>query len=202
MKPGERVALPGRVKPFGAKGKAWLLMVALLLILLQGTQPVLAQEDGEGADGADEAGAGGVANPDAGLVPDTEASARSSEVEEGPENAEETKAEAIAGKEEFLKGGKPVFSIDNISPAHGPTTGDTRVTVRGGPFARFALDLSGGLFVIGSRFTGIPKIREEVLFQSLDFVEFESPRFMAGRRSRVPRFHSYGTRSERDVVRC
>ena len=29
------------------------------------------------------------------------------------------------------------ITISSISPAHGPTTGDTRVTVRGGPFASY-----------------------------------------------------------------
>jgi outer membrane biosynthesis protein TonB len=39
--------------------------------------------------------------------------------------------------EEFLKNTTAsVAKIDSISPAHGPSTGDTRVTVRGGPFAK------------------------------------------------------------------
>jgi hypothetical protein len=33
----------------------------------------------------------------------------------------------------FLKS-KPSITIKSISPSHGPQTGDTRVTVRGGPF--------------------------------------------------------------------
>ena len=65
-------------------------------------------------------------------MPDTEAVARSSDVEAGPES-EEGKAE----EEPFLKNGKPRFSITSLSPAHGPVTGDTRVTVRGGPFERY-----------------------------------------------------------------
>ena len=36
-----------------------------------------------------------------------------------------------------MKGGKPSVKIDSVSPGHGPTTGDTRVIVRGGPFAMF-----------------------------------------------------------------
>lgn len=31
----------------------------------------------------------------------------------------------------FLSGEKPAFTIDSIHPAHGPVTGDTKVTVRG-----------------------------------------------------------------------
>ena len=37
----------------------------------------------------------------------------------------------------FLKMGKPSVSIKSISPAHGPVSGDTRVLVRGGPFAQY-----------------------------------------------------------------
>lgn len=75
------------------------------------------------------------------VVPDTEAVARSSTVEQGPDNAGETKAEEAAGREEFLKDGKakPQLTITSLSPSHGPVTGDTRVVVRGGPFARWAL---------------------------------------------------------------
>lgn len=49
----------------------------------------------------------------------------------------EDDAEAAAAKAAapgFLAGGKARISIESISPAHGPITGDTRVTVRGGPF--------------------------------------------------------------------
>lgn len=44
---------------------------------------------------------------------------------------------AAPPQEEFLKDGKPRLHIDSISPAHGPTTGDTKVVVRGGPFAQY-----------------------------------------------------------------
>jgi hypothetical protein len=40
----------------------------------------------------------------------------------------------------FLKIGKSSIVIESISPGHGPTTGDTRVTVRGGPFAPYQQD--------------------------------------------------------------
>lgn len=40
-------------------------------------------------------------------------------------------------EDEFLKSGKPRVVIDSISPSAGPTTGDTKVIVRGGPFAPF-----------------------------------------------------------------
>jgi hypothetical protein len=33
----------------------------------------------------------------------------------------------------------PLVRIDSIEPAHGPTTGETRVLVRGGPFGKWAL---------------------------------------------------------------
>ena len=49
----------------------------------------------------------------------------------------EDDAEAGAAKPAapgFLSGGKTRISIESIAPAHGPITGDTRVTVRGGPF--------------------------------------------------------------------
>ena len=48
---------------------------------------------------------------------------------------DEPKPEPV--QEDFLKDGKPRIRIDNISPAHGPTTGDTKVIVRGGPFAQY-----------------------------------------------------------------
>lgn len=37
----------------------------------------------------------------------------------------------------FLKSGKPVIKIEDINPQHGPSYGDTRVVVRGGPFAPY-----------------------------------------------------------------
>lgn len=73
--------------------------------------------------------------------PDTEAIARSTEVGEKAENAEQTAAEQKEGKDDFLAGslGKPKFTITSITPAHGPITGDTKITVRGGPFAKYSL---------------------------------------------------------------
>jgi len=54
-------------------------------------------------------------------------------------NGEETKKDKVEedGGPAFLKNGKPNVKLESISPGHGPTTGDTRVTVRGGPFAMF-----------------------------------------------------------------
>lgn len=40
----------------------------------------------------------------------------------------------------FLKNGKPRIVIDSITPDHGPSTGGTKVMVRGGPFAQFQND--------------------------------------------------------------
>lgn len=54
---------------------------------------------------------------------------------EEPKKDEEHPEEG--GDDQFLKNGKPRIKIESISPAHGPTTGDTKVTVRGGPFAQF-----------------------------------------------------------------
>ena len=46
--------------------------------------------------------------------------------------------EDIEPDEQFLATGeKPRVSISSISPAHGPVAGDTRVVVRGGPFAGY-----------------------------------------------------------------
>lgn len=101
---------------------------------------VRAEEEGEGGDSGGGGDGGAVSSE--GAEPDTEAQARSTAIEQGPENAAETKAEELAGKEAFLKGeasGKPQFSITSLEPAHGPVTGDTKVIVRGGPFARYAL---------------------------------------------------------------
>ena len=59
---------------------------------------------------------------------------------EDPEKAAERKEkEEEEGKpdDKFLANGKPRIRIESISPAHGPTTGDTKVVVRGGPFAQF-----------------------------------------------------------------
>jgi hypothetical protein len=40
-------------------------------------------------------------------------------------------------EEQFLKNGKPVVKIESINPISGPYYGDTKVVVRGGPFAPF-----------------------------------------------------------------
>lgn len=54
-------------------------------------------------------------------------------------NGEETKKEKVEedGGPAFLKNGKPSVKLESIHPAQGPTTGETRVVVRGGPFAMF-----------------------------------------------------------------
>jgi len=36
-----------------------------------------------------------------------------------------------------LANGAPIVKISSISPSHGPLKGDTKVTVRGGPFSGF-----------------------------------------------------------------
>lgn len=69
------------------------------------------------------------------------ASADSNSTAPEPPKEEEHHAEE-PGKEgekedEFLKSGKPRIKIDSISPTHGPVTGDTKVVVRGGPFAQY-----------------------------------------------------------------
>lgn len=67
------------------------------------------------------------------------------EKKEEPPKEEEHKEEpsgehaAEPGKEDdkFLKDGKKKIKIDSIHPTHGPTYGDTKVIVRGGPFAQY-----------------------------------------------------------------
>lgn len=89
----------------------------MLVLLLFVTQGVWADDDVESSgDGESEAIDDAPATDDA--VPEDDAEA-------GAPKA------AAPG---FLSGGKPRVSIESISPAHGPITGDTRVTVRGGPF--------------------------------------------------------------------
>jgi hypothetical protein len=39
--------------------------------------------------------------------------------------------------DEFLKNSTSSIRLESISPAQGPTTGDTKVVVRGGPFAKY-----------------------------------------------------------------
>lgn len=112
-----------------------LLVVLALLALL--TQPVRADDDDDdddttGAGSSTPAGGG-----DGAALPDTEAVARSAEIEAGPDKpADGDKGDASAdgdgkGDDAFLQGSKPRFTITSITPAHGPVTGDTRVTVRG-----------------------------------------------------------------------
>lgn len=79
-------------------------------------------------------------------------------------NGEETKKEKIEedGGPGFLKNGKPNVRIDNISPGHGPTTGDTRVTVRGGPFAMFQAEhpepkCKFGENIVGAAYVACPQ---------------------------------------------
>lgn len=54
--------------------------------------------------------------------------------EANPEHAAEGGA---GGDDKFLKDGKKRIKIDSIHPTHGPTYGDTKVIVRGGPFAQY-----------------------------------------------------------------
>jgi hypothetical protein len=51
-------------------------------------------------------------------------------------NKQETTAEAVAEEDTSFLGNQGV-TITGISPAHGPTNGETRVVVRGGPFGRY-----------------------------------------------------------------
>jgi hypothetical protein len=88
----------------------------LLVLLLFVTQGVWADDDVESADDGAESVDDAPATDDAVAEDDAEAGA------------------AKAAAPGFLSGGKARISIESISPAHGPITGDTRVTVRGGPF--------------------------------------------------------------------
>lgn len=120
-----------RSRPSGQfGGSKWRLLLVILALLGLLSQPVLAQSADDDEAEPDAAAGSAAAAPGDGM-PDTEAVARSSDVEAGPAS-EDAKAE-----EPFLKNGKPRFSITGVSPAHGPVTGDTRVTVRGGPFERY-----------------------------------------------------------------
>jgi len=105
-----------------------LLLVVLALLALS-AQPVRADDDDD--DDAGDAGAGSVGAPagggDGAALPDTEAVARSAEVEAGPDKAPDDGTTV----DTFLQGSKPRFTMTSITPAHGPVTGDTRVTVRG-----------------------------------------------------------------------
>lgn len=108
-----------------------LLVVLALLALL--TQPVRADDDDDDDDAANNLGdantpAGG---GDGAALPDTEAVARSAEIEAGPDKPAASADGDGKGDDAFLQGSKPRFTITSITPAHGPVTGDTRVTVRG-----------------------------------------------------------------------
>jgi hypothetical protein len=89
----------------------------LLVLLLFITQGVWADDDVESGD-----------DGEAGSVDDAPATD-----DAVPEDDAEAGAPKVATPG-FLSGGKARISIESISPAHGPITGDTRVTVRGGPF--------------------------------------------------------------------
>ena len=113
-----------------------LLIVLALLALL--TQPVRADGDDDADDEGPDAGGGSIAGGgDGAALPDTEAAARSAEIEAGPDKPKASDGgDASAdgdskGDETFLQGSKPRFTMASITPAHGPVTGDTRVTVRG-----------------------------------------------------------------------
>lgn len=54
-----------------------------------------------------------------------------------PETPPAAAAEEAAGGEEFLKNFNSSIHLESIYPAEGPATGDTKVTVRGGPFAKY-----------------------------------------------------------------
>jgi hypothetical protein len=54
---------------------------------------------------------------------------------EAPPAAAEPAQEAAG--DEFLKNSNSSIRLESIYPAMGPATGDTKVTVRGGPFAKY-----------------------------------------------------------------
>ena len=130
---------PGRLtrRGGGLRSLPKLFLLALVALCLFGVG--VQAQDAEASD----PGAGEPAdalNTDE-AQPDTEAVARKGTVEKGPDNAQETADQQKSGKDEFLQGalGKPQFTISSITPAHGPLTGDTKVVVRGGPFAKYSL---------------------------------------------------------------
>lgn len=53
-----------------------------------------------------------------------------------PAAPEEHHEEASVG-DEFLKPSNSSIRLESISPSMGPASGDTKVTVRGGPFAKY-----------------------------------------------------------------
>lgn len=65
---------------------------------------------------------------------------RGDDVDDEPEavNVPESEPESTESHEAFMKDGKPHFTVESITPSHGPISGDTRVTVRGTGFAEYA----------------------------------------------------------------
>jgi len=119
--------------------RGWRLLLVILALLALLTQPVRADDDDDDDGGADAGGGSPAGGGDGAALPDTEAVARSAEIEAGPDKpAAGDKGDASADgdgkgddKDTFLQGSKPRFTMTSITPAHGPVTGDTRVTVRG-----------------------------------------------------------------------
>jgi hypothetical protein len=98
----------------GQRASRWWVLLVLLALLGLVCEPVLAAEE----DQDDEV------DPE-NRLPEGLTSA-------GPPPAQDAASDESAA--DFLKTGKPRITIDSLYPAHGPVTGDTRVTVRGGPF--------------------------------------------------------------------
>ena len=99
----------------GTAPRWWVLLVLLALLGLM-CEPVLAQDAVEPEEPTPEDPADGTDDP--------------AEVDDAPATGSQQSG--------FLANGRPRITIESISPAHGPVTGDTRVTVRGGPFDSYA----------------------------------------------------------------
>ena len=119
-----------------------LVILALLALVTQPVRAADADDDDTDEGGADVGGGSPSDGGESAALPDTEAVARSAEIEAGPDQHTTPPPGGDSGDEEggggkgdtaesFLKNGKPRFTISSITPAHGPVTGDTRVTVRG-----------------------------------------------------------------------
>ena len=98
----------------GTASRWWVLLASLALLGLV-CEPVLAQAE------ADE--------------PTPEDNFAS---EAAPAQVDDAPAATQDQSSGFLTNGRPRITVESISPAHGPVTGDTRVTVRGGPFDTYA----------------------------------------------------------------